>query len=109
MKKKFTALFLSSLFIFSFLFLSVMAQVQENPPAVNPNLAQLMRNITNKLWILFTGAAIIAFLVAGLTFLFAGGNPDKVKQARDIAIWGVVGIIIGMISYVIINLVSGLL
>lgn len=48
-------------------------------------------------WIVFVVAALI-IVVAGLMFMTAGGNPDKLKKAQNILIYGIVGAIVAVVA-----------
>jgi len=86
------------------LLLPVLAFAQ---PAVRlGSLQQVINVIQNALWIVFGLLSVIAFVTAGIMFLFAGGQPDKVVAARSAAIWGVVGVIVGIVAYSIIAIIS---
>jgi FtsH-binding integral membrane protein len=49
------------------------------------------------------------FVVAGITFLTANGEPDKLKTARSALLWGTIGIVVAIIAYSIIGIISGAL
>lgn len=85
-----------------------LAQIGGTPPTVNLNLTQLGVNIANAMWIIFTVAAVVAFVVAGILFLTAGGQPEKVATARSAAIWGIVGVVVGILAYTIITIGTSL-
>ena len=97
-----------ALFSFSALLLPMLAtaQVGAPPPRVNLNLVQLGQNIANAAWIVFTVIAVIAFIVAGVLFLTAAGNPERIAQARNAFLWGVAGVVVGVIAFTIITLVT---
>lgn len=85
-----------------------LAQVGGAPPSsFAPNLTSLGTTIVNQVWIVFTIIAVIAFVVAGILFLTSGGAPEKVAAARSAFLWGVAGIIVGVLAYTIIALVRG--
>ena len=50
-------------------------------------------------------ASLIAFVFSGFTFLTSAGNPEKVKKAKDVMIYAVIGIIISMASYAILSFI----
>jgi uncharacterized membrane protein len=66
----------------------------------------IITKILNSLWILFTAIAVIMFVIAGITFLTANGEPEKLKLARSALIGGTVGVIVGIIAYSIITIVE---
>lgn len=61
--------------------------------------------IANAVWVVFTIIAVIAFVVAGIMFLTAFGEPEKLSKARSAFIWGVVGIIVALLAFGIITLI----
>lgn len=63
-------------------------------------------NIANAVWIVFTIIAVIAFVVAGVMFLTAYGEAEKVKKARSAFLWGVVGVVVAILAFGIIKLVE---
>ncbi len=93
-----------ALIFFAVLLLPVLVSAQ---PAVRVgSLQQVVNIIQNALWIVFGLLAVISFVTAGILFLFAGGQPEKVVAARSAAVWGVVGVIVGIVAYSIIAIVS---
>ena len=82
-----------------------MAQVGGTPPQVSTDLVALGNAIVNKVWIIFTIIAVICFVIAGILFMTAQGNPEKVQQARQAFLWGVVGVVAGILAYSIVTLV----
>lgn len=60
--------------------------------------------IARVVWFVFTVIAVICFLVAGVMFLTAQGEPDKLKLAKSAFIWGVAGILVGIVAFSIIKI-----
>jgi len=70
------------------------------------DLGGLINAILQKLWVVFAGIAVICFLIAGILFLTANGQADKIAAARSSFIWGVAGVVVGIIAYSIIAIVG---
>ncbi len=75
-----------------------------NPGPAPITLADLsatdaMNRILNIIWPFFIGFAIIMFLVAGFSFLASMGDPTKVAGARMAILWGIVGVIVGILAF----------
>jgi NAD/NADP transhydrogenase beta subunit len=47
------------------------------------------------------------FIVAGILFLTSMGDPGKLATARAAVIWAVVGVVVAIIAFSIINIVGG--
>jgi len=84
------------------------AQVGGDPPtSFSPDLTSLGNTIVNAVWIVFTIMAIICFVFAAFLFLTSGGSPEKVQAARAAFLWGVAGVVVGILAYTIVGLVRG--
>ena len=88
----------------SILLLPVLAFAQ--PPVAIDSLDAIVIAIQRVIWVVFGLIAVIAFVSAGILFLTASGQPEKVQAARSAFIWGVVGVVVGIVAYSIIAIVS---
>jgi len=104
-KKTLLALLLLSILIIP---TSTMAQIGGARPTIDTDLTKLGNKIADAIWIIFTIIAVIMFVVAGITFLMAQGDPEKVKSARNSVIWGVAGIVVAILAFTIINVVKNI-
>ncbi len=97
MNKKLASLFLLGVFL-SLTPLSISAV---NFPGLPPGdflTTDIITNIFNFVWYIFSGFAVIMFIVAGFLFLTAQGNPEKVSLARKMLIYGGVGVAVALLS-----------
>lgn len=92
-----------------------MAALAINNPISNPtgaavgSMQDIINRIINGTWVIFGGIAVIAFLIAGVLFLTAGGDPEKITKARQAFLWGVAGVVVGIIAYSIISIVGSII
>jgi len=93
-----------SLLLLSVLLVPAMAFAQPNV-TIN-SLEGLVNAIKGPLWVVFGLIALIAFVVAGILFLTAAGNPEKIAQARTAFLWGIVGVVVGIVAYSIISIIE---
>ena len=93
-----------SLLFLSVLLVPVMAFAQ--PTVTINSLEALITAIKRPIWIVFGLIALIAFIVAGVLFLTSGGDPEKVKLARTAFLWGIVGVIVGIIAFSIVRIIE---
>ena len=59
-------------------------------------------------WI-FTGAillSIVFILIAGITYITSGGNPEKTKKAGTMLVYVAIGIAVALIAYVFPTLIA---
>ena len=66
-------------------------------------------SIMGVLWIIFALFVVVCFVVAGIMFLTAMGDPAKLKIARSAFIWGVAGVVVGILAYSILWIIGGAL
>ena len=53
--------------------------------------------------------AVIMIIVSGIMYTTSGGDPAKVKKAKDALTVAVIGLIIALLAAVIVNWVTGVL
>jgi hypothetical protein len=58
---------------------------------------------------IFTLFAIISFIVSGLMFITSGGEEDRLNKAKTMLQFSIIGIIVALSGYIVINLVDSLL
>ena len=49
--------------------------------------------------------AVAMIIVGGIMYTTSQGNPDKVKQAKDIVIYSIVGLVVALLGFAIVNFV----
>ena len=69
-------------------------------------LDSLITNIKAATWKVFGIIALICFVIAGILFMTAGGEPEKLQKARSAFMWGVAGVIVGILAWSIITIVE---
>lgn len=80
------------------------AQLHAYGPDIS--ITSIIDTVVANSWIIFAAIAVVCFLVAGVLFLTAEGAPEKLKQARSAFLWGIAGVVIGIVAYSIILIVG---
>lgn len=70
---------------------------------------QLVGSATKILLGLMGIFALIAFIYGGFTYLFAFGNPEKVKNGSKILMYAVIGLIVSFGSYALVSFITNAL
>ena len=65
--------------------------------------------ITRGLWEVFALLAVIMFVLAGVSFMTAQGDPEKVKLARAEFMWGVVGVVVSILAFSMVTIIRNVL
>lgn len=105
MKKILSILILGIILVLPF---TVLANEPATPDGV-AILVGVLDNIIDAIWKIFVALIVIVFLYAGFLFLIAGGNPEKIGKAKSAALWGIVGVIVGILSFVISKIIIDVL
>ncbi|MBQ6394356.1 hypothetical protein IJH97_01185 [Candidatus Saccharibacteria bacterium] len=50
-------------------------------------------------------ATVIVIIIGGVNYVLSQGDPAKVKRAKDTIMYGVIGLIIALLAYAIVNFV----
>ncbi|OGZ69451.1 MAG: hypothetical protein A3D44_03445 [Candidatus Staskawiczbacteria bacterium RIFCSPHIGHO2_02_FULL_42_22] len=82
--------------------LVTLADIDPGPaPSPNPGLAvvDIINKVLNFIWPIFVGFAVIMFVVAGFLFLTAAGEATKVASARQAILWGIIGVVVGILAF----------
>jgi cytochrome bd-type quinol oxidase subunit 2 len=63
------------------------------------------KNLINVgLWIVGV-ASVIVIIVSGIYYVISAGNADTVKKAKNALVYAVVGLVVALLSYTIVNYV----
>lgn len=63
------------------------------------------------MWLLgiFGMLAVICFIVAGVLYLMASGDPRALDRAKKATVYGIIGLVVGLIGLVIVKTIDYLL
>lgn len=85
----------------------------DNAIVCNPLNACSFQDLIDRLISIVAIAAIalvpLMFVWAGIKFVTAGGEPEKIKQAKNIMLYTVIGLGIVLFARAIISLIKGVL
>jgi hypothetical protein len=70
-----------------------------SPGSFGGSVVVIINAILNFIWPIFVGFAVIMFIVAAFLFLSANGDPGKIGTARQAVLWGIVGVVIGVLAF----------
>lgn len=65
----------------------------------------VIQNIVNILLFVLGTAAVIAIIIAGITYATANGDASKTKQSKDTIMYAVVGLIVALMAWAIVSFV----
>ena len=76
---------------------------EKTDPLLGPN--GVLTTTARILSFLVGFAALVSMILAGIRYILSGGDPQKISQAKDAIIYGVVGLIVAVFAQAIVGLV----
>ena len=73
------------------------------------DVSNIVSALMGKVWILFAALAVVLFVFSGVKFLTAGGAAEKIQEARSAFMWGVVGVVVMILSYSIFAIATNII
>jgi multisubunit Na+/H+ antiporter MnhB subunit len=64
-----------------------------------------VKNIVNTALYILGGLAVIMIVISGMRIVMANGDPGSIKRGRDGVMWAVVGVVVAILAYSIVNFV----
>ncbi|MBO4812767.1 hypothetical protein J5491_01310 [Candidatus Saccharibacteria bacterium] len=52
-------------------------------------------------------AAVVVIIIGGINYMMSSGDTTKVKKAKDTILYGVIGLVICVLAFAIVNFVIG--
>lgn len=71
-------------------------------------LPAVFKNVLNWALILAGTVAVFFIIFSGIKFITSGGDPKQVEGARKTATWAIIGLLIILFSFAIINIIAGI-
>ncbi len=69
------------------------------------NLMETLNTIINVVIGLIGFAAVVMIIVGGLNYTTSNGDAQKVKKAKDTILYGIIGLVVALLAYAIVNFV----
>ena len=74
-------------------------------PAGNAPLQSDIKNIIHAIMGVVGIVAVIVIVVGGISYIVSNGSSEKVKGARNIIMYGIIGLIVTLFAFAIVNFV----
>ena len=71
----------------------------------NNNLMLSLKNISNTLIFIAGALAVIILIVAGLRYIISNGDAKQVEGAKNTILYAVIGLIVAILAFAIVNFV----
>lgn len=75
------------------------------PNAATGSLTDNIKNIINVMLLIIGIVAVIMLIVGGFRYVLSNGNEKAVSGAKDTILYAVIGIVVALLSFAIVNFV----
>lgn len=76
-----------------------------DPVAGTQDLTQNVTNIINGIIAVLGLVCVVVMIVGGVNYMTSGGDTGKVKKGKDTILYGLIGLIICVLAFAIVNFV----
>lgn len=75
------------------------------PSDKDTGLFGIAKPIINTLLVIAGIVAVIVIIVGGISYTISAGDPAKVKKAKDTVLYAVIGLVVAILAFSIVNFV----
>lgn len=90
----------------------VLATVNNIPTEVQPipgggglSVAEIITAVINFILQFAAALAVLMIVLGGIRYITSAGNEDALKQGRNIVLYAIIGLVIIILSFVIVNFI----
>ncbi len=73
----------------------------------NDDISNLIRIVVNTMLYILGAIAVIMIVVGGIRYATSNGDASGIKGAKDTILYAVIGLIVAMLAWAIVNFVIG--
>lgn len=77
----------------------------QDPNQPEPDLMTTIKNVINAVLGVVGVLAVIVIIIGGIYFIISQGDSAKITRARNTILYGVVGLIVALLAFAIVNFV----
>jgi len=82
---------------------------QFTQPIPGATFAGLFKVVSNVFWLIAAAFALVCFVISGIMFMTAMGDPNKLKIARNSVIFGAIGVAVAILAYGVVAIIGKIL
>ena len=77
------------------------------PPTGVPtsSLSTMITTISNTILAIVGVVAVLFLILGGFQYITSAGNPEQIGKAKNTVLYAIIGIIVAILAYVIVNFV----
>ncbi len=78
-------------------------------PSGKTDITELITKLINWLLLIIGMVATVVIIISGIMLVFNGGNESTIKTAKTTIIWAVIGLVVSIGAFALVNIVQSLL
>lgn len=71
------------------------------------DIGNVIQDITNVLLFIIGAVAVIMIIVGGIRYTISNGDSSQITAAKNTILYGVIGVIVALLAFAIVNFVVG--
>ena len=74
-------------------------------PQDGASLTQIVQSILNWIFGIIGIVAVVMVILGGFNLMTSSGDPGKVKKGKDTILYGIIGLVVDLLAFAIVNFV----
>ena len=74
-------------------------------PQDGASLTEIVQSILNWIFGIIGIVAVVMIIIGGINFMTSAGDPGKVKKGKDTILYGIIGLVVALLAFAIVNFV----
>ena len=74
-------------------------------PQEGASLTEIVQSILNWIFGIIGIVAVVMIIIGGFNFMTSAGDPGKVKKGKDTILYGIIGLVVALLAFAIVNFV----
>lgn len=84
------------------------SSLASNPDGCNASdLNTIIKTVINAIVFIVGMVAVVMIILGGVNYATSQGDPGKVKKGKDTILYGIIGLVIAILAFAIVNFVLG--
>ena len=69
------------------------------------SLQKILKNVINTIFYILGIIAVIMIIIGGIRYTTSNGDSQQIKSAKDTVLYSVIGLVVGLLAFAIVNFV----
>ncbi len=84
-----------------------LAQLRGAHGLPNPDTSNVLETVLKTSFVIIGALAVIFVIIGGFQYVLSGGNPNNTSRAKETIIYAIVGLVVSLLAFSIVDFVVG--